>query len=122
MQPYRPLGTLYAAAALRARGFSVALFDAMLSEPEEGFAASFAEHSPRIVVIYEDDFNFLTKMCLTRMREVAWKIAEVAKKNDVPVIVHGSDASDHPDLFLCSGIDYVLRGEAEDTLVELCLG
>lgn len=120
MQPYRPLGTLYAAAALRAAGFSVALFDPMLSNPDEGFAASYAEHSPRIVAIYEDDFNFLTKMCLTRMREVAWSIAEVAKKKHVPVIVHGSDATDHPELFLSHGVDYVLRGEAEQTLVELC--
>lgn len=120
MQPYRPLGTLYAASALQSAGFSVALFDTMLSNPEKGFAAAFAEHSPRIVAIYEDDFNFLTKMCLTRMREVAWHIAEVAKQKHVPVVVHGSDATDHPELFLSHGADYVLRGEAEKTLVELC--
>ena len=120
MQPYRPLGTLYAAAALRAAGFSVVLFDTMLSNPEQGFSAFFTEHNPRVVAIYEDDFNFLTKMCLTRMREVAWHIAAVANQNAVPVIVHGSDATDHPELFLSNGIDYVLRGEAEQTLVETC--
>jgi radical SAM superfamily enzyme YgiQ (UPF0313 family) len=92
----------------------------MLSNPEQGFSAFFAEHRPRIVAIYEDDFNFLTKMCLTRMREVAWHIAAVANQNAVPVIVHGSDATDHPELFLSNGIDYVLRGEAEQTLVEIC--
>ena len=32
MQPYPPLGTLYAAAYARSRGYSVALFDAMLAE------------------------------------------------------------------------------------------
>ena len=68
MQPYRPLGTLYAAATLRAAGFSVALFDTMLRNPEQEFAAFLAECDPRIVAIYEDDFNFLTKMCLSRMR------------------------------------------------------
>ena len=120
MQPYRPLGTLYAASALRSAGFSVALFDTMLLNPEEEFAAAFAEHSPRILAIYEDDFNFLTKMCLTRMREVAWDIAKIAKKKCIPVIVHGSDATDNPELFLSQGADYVLRGEAEQTLVELC--
>jgi anaerobic magnesium-protoporphyrin IX monomethyl ester cyclase len=120
MQPYRPLGTLYAAAALRDAGFTVALFDTMLLNPEEQFAAFLAEHNPRTVVIYEDDFNFLTKMCLTRMREVAWHITEVAKQRQLHVIVHGSDATDHPELFLSHGIDYVLRGEAEQTLVELC--
>jgi anaerobic magnesium-protoporphyrin IX monomethyl ester cyclase len=120
MQPYRPLGTLYAASALRAHGFSVALFDTMLSNPEEEFAAFFENHDPRIVVIYEDDFNFLTKMCLTRMREVVWHIARVARSRAIPVIVHGSDATDHPELFLQQGVDYVLRGEAEQTLVTLC--
>lgn len=122
MQPYRPLGTLYAAAALRASGFSVALFDTMLLNPEKEFATFLEEHNPRTVVIYEDDFNFLTKMCLTRMREVAWHITEVAKQRHLPVVVHGSDATDHPDLFLSHGADYVLRGEAEQTLVELCSG
>ena len=37
MQPYPPLGTLYAAALLRQQGFSVALFDTMLEDPESGF-------------------------------------------------------------------------------------
>ena len=120
MQPYRPLGTLYAAASLRAAGFSVALFDTMLSDPEKEFATFLAHSNPRIVVIYEDDFNFLTKMCLTRMREVAWHITNAAKEKDISVVVHGSDSSDHPELFLSRGIDYVLRGEAEETLVALC--
>src|SRR5690349_9643369 len=31
MRPYAPLGTLYAASYLRSRGYSVALFDAMLA-------------------------------------------------------------------------------------------
>ena len=33
MQPYPPLGTLYAAALLRQQGLSVALFDTMLTDP-----------------------------------------------------------------------------------------
>ncbi len=33
MQPYPPLGTLYAAALLRERGYSVAVFDSMLENP-----------------------------------------------------------------------------------------
>lgn len=35
MQPYLPLGTLYAAALLRQHGFSVAVFDAMLEDPKQ---------------------------------------------------------------------------------------
>ena len=120
MQPYRPLGTLFAATALREAGFSVALFDTMLHDPEKEFADFVTEHNPRILAIYEDDFNFLSKMCLTRMRDVAWFIAGVARQKNVPVIAHGSDASDNPELFLSHGIGYVLRGEAEKSLVALC--
>src|ERR1700756_4709731 len=59
MQPYPPLGTLYAAALLRTAGLSVALFDTMLSNPEEHFQAALKQHNPKIVVVYEDSFNFL---------------------------------------------------------------
>ena len=33
-QPYAPLGALYAAASVRAAGYRVGLFDAMLAESE----------------------------------------------------------------------------------------
>lgn len=37
MQPYPPLGTLYAATALRSAGISVAVYDTMFAEPVPGF-------------------------------------------------------------------------------------
>jgi anaerobic magnesium-protoporphyrin IX monomethyl ester cyclase len=120
MQPYPPLGTLYAASALRARGMSVAVFDSMLVEPAAHFAAALEMHRPRIVAVYEDDFNFLSKMCLTRMREVAAEIALAARSVGATLIVHGSDATDNPALFLKSGFHYVLCGESEETLADLC--
>ena len=45
MQPYPPLGTLYAAAYLRARGYEVAFFDAMLAESEGSRALIASENS-----------------------------------------------------------------------------
>src|SRR5690242_19748790 len=120
MQPYVPLATLYVASALREAGISVAAFDSMLQNPEEHFERSLSEHRPRIVAVYEDDFNFLSKMCLTRMREVAWEIADAAHKIGAVTIAHGSDSTDNPVLFLKNGFDYVLCGEAERTLTQLC--
>jgi radical SAM superfamily enzyme YgiQ (UPF0313 family) len=120
MQPYTPIGTLYAATALRDNGISVAMFDSMLKEPSAFFGAALDQHSPKIVAVYEDDFNFLSKMCLTRMRDVAWEIAKAARAMGAKVIVHGSDSTDNPLLFLNNGFDYVLCGEAEETLVHLC--
>ena len=118
MQPYPPLGTLYAAALLRSAGLSVALFDTMLNDPRRGFQAAMEKHRPRVVVVYEDNFNFLTKMCLTRMREVAYHILEVSQATGAIVLANGSDASDHALDYLRKGFRYVLLGEAEWTLLE----
>jgi anaerobic magnesium-protoporphyrin IX monomethyl ester cyclase len=119
MQPYPPLGTLYAASVLRERGISVAVFDSMLNEPETGFLETLRVHRPKLVAIYEDDFNFLTKMCLTRMRELAWDMTKMARESGARVVVHGSDASDHAGDYLRHGCEYVLDGEAEHTLLQI---
>ncbi len=121
MQPYTPIGTLYAATALRNENISVVVFDSMLEEPSGKFAAMLDEHRPPIVVVYEDDFNFLSKMCLTRMRDVAWQMAKEARATGAIAIAHGSDSTDNPALFLKNGFDYVLCGEAEETLVSYAL-
>ncbi len=120
MQPYMPLATLYAATALRESGISVAVFDPMLEEPSSNFPAVLTAERPRIIVVYEDDFNFLSKMCLTRMREVAWRMAQAARAVGAKTIVHGSDSTDNPQLFLENGFDFVCCGEAEQALVQLC--
>ena len=119
MQPYPPLGTLYAASVLRAHGISVAVFDTMLRSPDE-FLEALHYHRPRCVAIYEDDFNFLSKMCLTRMREVAWQISHEARCFGSTVIAHGSDATDHPEEYLRHDAQFVLFGEAEIALRNLC--
>jgi anaerobic magnesium-protoporphyrin IX monomethyl ester cyclase len=120
MQPYTPIGTLYAATALREMGISVAVFDSMLEDPSEKFSAMLEKHQPRLVAVYEDDFNFLSKMCLTRMRDVAWDMAKAARGVGATVIAHGSDSTDNSLIFLENGFDYVLCGEAEESLVQLC--
>jgi anaerobic magnesium-protoporphyrin IX monomethyl ester cyclase len=121
MQPYPPLGTLYAAALLRRAGLSVAVFDTMLNDPEEGFAAALHDHRPRLVVVFEDNFNFLSKMCLTRMREVAYHILEISNRAGIATLANGSDASDHTLDYLQQGFRSVLLGEAEWTLLEAAL-
>src|SRR3954471_13111860 len=77
-QPYAPLGTLYAAAYLRERGHTPALFDAMLAESVAGWGAALREQRPRLAAIYEDSFNYLSKMCLLRMRGAALEMIDLA--------------------------------------------
>jgi anaerobic magnesium-protoporphyrin IX monomethyl ester cyclase len=118
-QPYAPLGALYAAAAVRARGYDVALFDAMLAESEAEWSDALDRHRPQYAVLYEDSFNYLSKMCLLRMRQAAMVMIDAARQRRVTVIVAGSDASDRPDLYLDRGAEVVVSGEGEITLVEL---
>ena len=119
MQPYPPLGTLYAASYVRERGYDVALFDAMLAESEDEWAESLDELKPTYAIIYEDNFNYLSKMCLLRMREAAFKMIEMAKARGCTVILCSADATDHYLEYLEQGADYVLLGEGEETLGEL---
>ena len=119
LQPYAPLGSLLAAACLRQTGRTVAVFDAMLAESENEWERALDRESPHYAVLFEDNFNYLSKMCLTRMREAAFRMIEAARQRNATVIVCGSDASDHAAAYLERGADFVIRGEGEATLLEL---
>jgi anaerobic magnesium-protoporphyrin IX monomethyl ester cyclase len=118
-KPYPPLATLFAAAHLRQRGHQVALFDPMLDQDTAGFAAALDRVRPELVVLYDDSFNWFTKMCLSAMREAARGMVAEAHRRGLPVIVAGHDAADHPALYLDAGASFVILGEAELTLGEL---
>jgi anaerobic magnesium-protoporphyrin IX monomethyl ester cyclase len=118
MQPYPPLQTLLAAACLRREGFEVALYDCTLEYSDEVFRQALERHRPRMVVLCEDNFNFLTKMCLTRNRELAFSMCQAAKETGLPVVVNSSDATDHITDYLRRGADFVILGEVEITLLE----
>lgn len=118
-QPYPPLGTITAASFLRSRGFAVSLFDACLAHGPEELLPHLEREQPDFLVIYDDGFNYLTKMCLTNMREAAFAMARMAKKQGVQVVVCSSDSTDHPEDYLNHGADFVIFGEGEEALLEL---
>ena len=122
-KPYPPLATIHIAALLRRMEHEVSLFDAMLADGVEDYAGTLQaappELRPELVVFYEDNFNYLTKMCLGRMREAACKMIAEARARGARVLVAGSDASDHPDAFLAAGADAVLIGEGIAALLQL---
>ncbi|WP_409976216.1 B12-binding domain-containing radical SAM protein [Xanthomonas graminis] len=118
-KPYPPLATLQVATLLRRHGHAVTLFDAMLADGVEDYQASLRAAQPDLVVFYEDNFNFLTKMCLSRMREAACRMIAEARAAGSRVIVAGSDASDHPEAFLAAGAHAVLIGEGIAALLQL---
>lgn len=117
--PYPPLGTLYAASLLRDNGYRVSLFDTMFSKKSDEVSKHIAASHPDFFVLYDDGFNYLTKMCLSNMREAAFRMIAIAKNNHCTVIVSSSDATDASDKYLDAGADFVIIGEGEMTLLEL---
>ena len=119
MQPYAPLGTIQAAALLRQKGYEVYLHDVMFADGPESIAPMIQSVEPHVLVIYDDGFNYLTKMCLTNMREAAFKMSALAKTYGCKVIVSSSDSTDHYEKYLDHNADFIIIGEAEQTLLEL---
>jgi anaerobic magnesium-protoporphyrin IX monomethyl ester cyclase len=115
-KPYPPLATLQVAATLRQRGHQVAVFDAMLAEGIESFQEQLRAQSPQVVLLYEDTFNFLSKMCLGKMRQAACQMIAASRRAGARVIVAGPDPSDAPEGYLSSGAEFVLIGEGLSTL------
>ncbi|MEP0262719.1 radical SAM protein [Dokdonia sp.] len=117
--PYPPLGTLYAASLMRQEGYNVDLFDTNLRSDPYAIESKIQEQKPQFLVMYDDGFNYLTKMCLTTMREAAFEMIGLGKKYDCQVIVCSSDSTDQYDQYLDAGADYIIQGEGEITLKEL---
>ena len=91
----------------------------MFAETANEIIPSIEKYRPDFFVIYDDGFNYLTKMCLTNMREAAFKMIKLAKQRGCTVIVSSSDSTDHFEQYLHEGADFILMGEAEVTLLEL---
>ncbi len=117
--PYPPLATIGAAALLRGNGFSVSLFDTMFVDSPDELTPELAEVQPDFFVVYDDGFNYLTKMCLTNMRDAAYRMIQLARRQGAIVIVSSSDSTDHYREYLERGADFVLLGEGEQTLLDI---
>lgn len=118
-RPYPPLGTLLVAALLREAGHEVHVFDTGLRTSPEELAPALARIRPDVLVVYDDGFNYLTKMCLTVMREAALRLIALGKAAGCRVAMNSSDASDHAADYLRAGADAVVLGEGEPSVVEL---
>lgn len=118
--PFPPLATISAAALLRENNFEVALYDTNLRSNVKDLTSCLQKYKPELFVVYDDSFNYLSKMCLTTMREAAFEMIQIAKAFGAFVVVASSDASDHYGRYLEKGADVVLIGEADQTLLELC--
>jgi anaerobic magnesium-protoporphyrin IX monomethyl ester cyclase len=118
-KPYPPLATLQCAALLRRAGHQVSLFDAMLADDLGEYERTLGFVQPQVVLLYEDNFNFLSKMCLAKMRRAACQMIAAARAAGSRVIAAGSDVSDAPEPYLRAGADVTLKGEGLPALLEI---
>ena len=104
---------------MRDSGYKVSLFDTNLRDNPFDIELELQQQKPKFLVLYDDGFNYLTKMCLTNMREAAFEMIALGKKHNCKVIVNSSDSTDHYQKYLEEGADFIILGEGEFTLKEL---
>src|ERR1035437_1790583 len=108
MKPYAPLGILYLASHLRARGFGVEVFDTTFSSWPD-FQSLLTQQKPSVLGVYA---NLMTRGSVVRIlraaREAGWK-----------TVVGGPEPGAYAEEYLAAGADVVVIGEGEVTLEEL---
>jgi anaerobic magnesium-protoporphyrin IX monomethyl ester cyclase len=118
-KPYPPLATLQVVSMLRKAGHRVSFFDAMLADGIDEYECLLQADPPQLALFYEDNFNFLSKMCLGAMREAACAMMMSARRVGARVIAAGPDVTDAPESYLKSGADLALLGEGLSALFEV---
>jgi len=108
MNPSPPLGILYLSSYLKARGFSVGVFDSTFARLED-FAARLAADRPAIVGLY---VNLMTKFA-------ALKMIALAKAAGAYVVLGGPEPPHYAADYLVHGADLVVRGEGEQALAAI---
>ena len=108
MKPYVPLGILYISSHLRAKGFSVELFDSTFSSRQELFAV-LRSQPPSVLGVYA---NLMT-------RSNVLEILGVAKEAGWKTVVGGPEPGAYAEEYLDAGADVVVIGEGEITTEEL---
>jgi radical SAM superfamily enzyme YgiQ (UPF0313 family) len=108
MKPYVPLGILYIASHLRAKGVGVEVFDTTFSRREELFAL-LRSTAPGVLGVYSN--------LMTRPKVV--EILRVAKDAGWKTVAGGPEPGAYAEEYLAAGADVVVIGEGEVTVEEL---
>lgn len=108
MKPYPPLGLLYLASHLRARGFEVRVVDSTFMRRRDHLEAVRHASAP-VVGVY---VNLMT-------RRNALEVIAEAHRGGARVILGGPEPVNYADEYLGRGADVVVAGEGELTVAEL---
>ena len=108
MRPYPPLGILYLAAYLEARGLDAEVFDTTFSS-RAALERRLVEARPDVVGIYT---NLMTKLNVLR---VIRAIRAEPALGGTRIVLGGPEVTHHADKFLEHGADVIVVGEGEET-------
>jgi anaerobic magnesium-protoporphyrin IX monomethyl ester cyclase len=108
MKPYPPLGILYLASHLKAKGFAVEVVDTTF-QSRAALLATLERERPPVVGVY---CNLLTK------RPVL-ELIQACRRLGAAVVVGGPEPPHYAAEFLAHGADVVVVGEGEVTMEEL---
>ena len=100
MKPYPPLGILYISSHLKARGFSVEIFDSTFQDPLS-FRQFLAQRKPSVVGIYA---NLMT-------RRMVLEMIGLCADQGCLTVVGGPDPANYAEEYLLRGADVVVIGE-----------
>lgn len=119
-KPYPPLAPLQLAAIIQ-REFpatEIVFHDVMFDDQPQILVQRIESEAPDVLLFYDDDFNYLTKMCLENMRRQVFDVLRLAHFEGL-CIAHGSDVSDQADAYLRRGVNFVVHRNAEQVIVDL---
>ncbi|MEN8162567.1 MAG: radical SAM protein [Acidobacteriota bacterium] len=108
MMPYPPLGLLYLASHLEARGFTVTVHDLTFSSLME-FHRNLNEMRPTVLGLYG---NLLTRQRLLEM-------IALGRSAGATIVLGGPEPAAHAEEYLKRGVDVIVSGEGEETLEAL---
>ena len=112
--PKFPLGLLYIASSLQAKGHKVKIFDCHVDiSSESELITEITRFAPSIIGLN----------CMTPNRRVCYNLADIIKESlpEIVLIVGGTHATLAPEdvLSSCKSIDAVVVGEGEDIISEI---
>lgn len=110
MRPYPPLGILYISAYLEDHGIEHAVFDTTFTSKQNLFSHLLVTR-PEIIGLYT---NLMTKINII-------EISSFVRKNlpNTKIILGGPDVRYNAENYLMHGVDFLVIGEGEQTMLEL---
>ncbi|MEW6042551.1 MAG: cobalamin-dependent protein, partial [Elusimicrobiota bacterium] len=111
--PNRPLGLLYVAASLEIKGYNVFVLDPHPEESMENICNYVLKHQPEIIGLTATTPQITKALAISK---------ELKKLSNAPIVLGGVHPTVMYEKILTEdyNIDYVVIGEGEVTIIELC--